>query len=210
MTTKSVDEVLSKIDEFKLITRCRNLIQIPSYPGEEKEKGEYVAKEMERMGLEVTEVLAAKDRSNIIGVLRGNGTGRSLMLCAHLDTHWPLESQEQIAHSALVKDGNIYGIGTGDSMAPMAAIWSAVDAVKTAGIQLKGDVIFSTTVDEMTYALGARALTDSGIKADMCLIGEPTDFNIGIVHAGRAEAEVTVEGTSLVEAGPYAKQMGLP
>ena len=103
MSSKTVDNVLAKIDGFKLLTLCRNLIKLPSYPGQEKEKGEYVTREMERMGLEVTEVSAARDRSNIIGVLRGDETGKSLMLCAHLDTHWPLESQEQMAHSGLIK-----------------------------------------------------------------------------------------------------------
>lgn len=95
-------------------------------------------------------------------------------------------------------------------MTPISAIFGAIDAIKKSDISLEGDIIFSTTVDEMTYGLGGRVLIENGMKADMCIIGEPTDFNIGVVHPGRAEAEIEVRGLVSTESGHYAVRAGMP
>ena len=203
------EKVRGLIDEFKTVSNLRNLIRIPSYTGEEKAKADYIAKEMERMGLEVIETYIDFEygRRNVLGVIRGNGTGRSLMLCSHIDTHWPRLGEEG-GHDARIEGDKIYGIGTGDSMTPMAAMFACVDAIKRSGIPLKGDLIFLTTADEMCFKEGAYLLEENGIKADYCVMGEATDFDIGIVHTGKAEIEIRTTGKSGYEIGAYAKRMG--
>jgi len=203
------EKVIGFIDEFKTISILRNLIRIPSFTGEEKAKADYVAKEMERVGLEVLETYIdfENGRRNVLGIIRGDGTGKSLMLCAHQDTHWP-RLDEVGGHDARIEGDRIYGIGTGDSMTPMAAMFGTVDAIKRSGISLKGDLIFLTTADEMNFKEGAYLLEESGMQADYCVMGEATNFDIGIVHTGKAEIEIKTIGKSGYEIGAYAKRMG--
>jgi acetylornithine deacetylase/succinyl-diaminopimelate desuccinylase-like protein len=203
------EKVIGFIDEFKTISILRNLIRIPSYTGEEKAKADYVAKEMERVGLEVIETYIdfENGRRNVLGIIRGDGTGKSLMLCAHLDTHWA-RLEEVGGHDARIEGDRIYGIGTGDSMTPMAAMFGTVDAIKRSGISLKGDLIFLTTADEMCFKEGAYLLEENGMRADYCVMGEATNLDIGIVHTGKAEIEIKTTGKSGYEIGAYAKRMG--
>lgn len=204
-----IDKVIGMIDEFKTVSILRNLIRIPSYTGEERVKADYVSKQMERMGLEIIETYLdyATGRRNVLGILRGNGTGKSMMLCAHLDTHWP-RLGEKGSHDARVEGDRIYGIGAGDSMAPMASMFGAVDAIKRSGVPLKGDLIFLASADEMCFKEGAFLLEENGIKADYCVMGEATDLDIGIVHTGKAEIEIKTLGRSAYEIAAYAERMG--
>lgn len=208
----SVDEVIAKLDTGKVISLLRSLIKIPSYIGEEEAKADFVARELERMGLEIIEmVLPTTDshrRRNVLGVLRGNETGRNLMVCAHLDTHWPVDGQFS-PHEAVLKDDKIYGVGTGDSLTPMAALLVAVDTVKRCGVPLKGDLIFAATVDELGHKQGAQMIAESGMKIDMCLegdVGAPLD--VFICHTGKVEVEIRTKGWSGFLVGAFSERTG--
>ena len=52
----------------------------------EAEIGSYVAAALNRLGLQTTTYELAPKRVNVVGVLPGSGSGRSLLLNAHLDT----------------------------------------------------------------------------------------------------------------------------
>lgn len=204
-----VEKALSKIDEFKLINYLRNLVRIPSYLGFEELKGDYISKEFERLGLEVVDVIIdAPNRRDVLGIMRGTGGGKSMMICAHLDTNWPVEGQVETAHEAIVKDGKIYGLGTGDSMAAMAAFLEAVDAIRRAKIELKGDLIFLASADELGHKEGALILEENILKADMCLVGETSGFDIGVVHSGKVEVEITTRGQIPALLAGYAEKTG--
>lgn len=210
---RRVDEVLSKMDRSKLITILRNLIKIPSYLGQEEAKADYVAHELERLGLEVIEMpLSTADawrRRNVLGILKGDGGGKSLMICAHLDTHSPVEGQFS-PHEGIIKDGKIYGVGTGDSIAPMAAFLGAIDTIKKSGVLLKGDLIFAGTVDELGHKQGAQMIIESGIKADMCIEGDVGNpLEIYICHTGKAELEIRTKGYTGYLVGAWAERSGL-
>lgn len=205
-----IDEVIGKIDNFKMVSILRNLVRIPSFTGEEKRKADYVAKEMERLGLEGIETYIdyPKGRRNVLGIMRNDGGGESLMLCAHLDTRFPREQEQFTKFETRMEGDMIYGNGTGDSMSPMAAIFGAFDAVKRAGVKLKGDIILLASADEMCFKEGALLLEENGITVDKCLIGEATDLDIGIVHTGKAELEIKTVGKTGYEIGVYAERMG--
>jgi acetylornithine deacetylase len=194
------DKILSQMDVPKLITYERNLVKIPSYLGEEEAKADYVAKELERIGAEVYEMpLPTEDpprRRSVIGILRGDGTGRTLLTGAHLDTHAKKEGQLH-AHDGVIEDGKIYGVGTGDSHPGLAAIMEAMDTIKRSGVQLKGDVIFVADADELGHKYGAKLVLDSGVKADMCIWCDASEdpINMYVCNTGKVEVEIRVKGT---------------
>ena len=209
---KSVDDVIAMLDEGKLISLLRSLIKIPSYIGEEEEKANFVQHHLERMGLEIVEmVLPTADchgRRNVLGIERGTGPGRNVMLCAHLDTHWPSVNHFS-AHEALVQDGKIYGIGTGDSLTPMAALLSAIDTVKRSGVAIKGDLIFAATVDELGHKQGGQMIAESGMKIDICLEGDVgSPYEVFICHTGKVEVEIRTKGSSGFIIGAFSERAG--
>jgi len=58
---------------------------VPGAPGE-REIADAIAREMRRIGLDVTIEEIAPNRPNVVGVIEGKARGRALMLCGHTDT----------------------------------------------------------------------------------------------------------------------------
>lgn len=115
--------------------------------------------------------------SPVIGaVIKGAGGGKSLMLSGHMDTVEP-GNGEWITGSAftpMYKDGMIYGRGSCDMKSGHAAIYTALKALKAAGIKLKGDVTVAASIDEEIGNNGMMAILDRGYRADACINTEPT------------------------------------
>ncbi len=203
-------EIMKQIEEFRAINNLRNLVKIPSYHGNEGPKADYVLREMERIGLETYElILEAPDRRCILGILPGSGKGRSLLFTAHMDSFWPPYMQEDTAHSANVKDGKIFGLGTGASYTPLAAALSVAHTLKKSGKDLKGDIKILATVDELGPKGGASLAMGSKLKADMCIMGQPTNLEIGVVHTGKVEVEITTRAFAKSVLLAFAERSGV-
>ncbi|MHB8586983.1 MAG: M20/M25/M40 family metallo-hydrolase [Thermoplasmatota archaeon] len=117
--------------------------------------------------------------------VRGRPT---LAFCGHLDVVPPGEGWEH-AHGAEEK-GRIWGRGTSDMLGSVAAwLWGVAGST-----QLPCATVLTT--DEETTMGGARELAAAGALArfDALLIGEPTDFEIGIAEKGVLWLRATVQG----------------
>ena len=195
------DKVLALLDETKLITICRNLVKIPGYLGQEEAVSDYVAGEMRNIGVALMETpISGEDsprRRSVHGILRGDGTGKSLFCTAHMDTFHPREGQ-LYPHDGMVEDGKIYGVGMGDNLDDVAAFIVALDTIKRSGVKLRGDITAGGTVDELGAKRGAKAILDSGFKADMCIFGDTatTPLHATRCNVGKVEAEVRTSGAS--------------
>lgn len=195
------DKVLGQLDRKRLIELTRNVADIVSITGEEKAIAEYLGQEFAGLGMEVKYQEVEEGRPNVIGTLKGTGGGAVLMFCAHLD-HFD-NPQETV-----VTEDRIYGRGLVNMKCAFPCYIVAVEMLKKAGVELKGDIIISGVVGEIEKApvsrfsgksyrgagVGARFMMDHGVTADMCIIGEPTGLHLQIGNAGLIWARVTVEG----------------
>ena len=117
-------------DLVKLITDLVEIESVnpsldPSGSGEGRIAA-FLAIWMEQAGLHVTTQETASGRPNVIGVRRGTGGGRSLMLNAHMDTVSVGGMTEGL--TARVEGNRLYGRGSYDMKASLAAIMlAAVD-----------------------------------------------------------------------------------
>src|SRR3954452_10452383 len=147
----------------------------------------FVAEWLERAGLEVTLEEVAPGRPNVVGVRRGSGGGRSLVLNAHMDTvgfagmDAPLEAR--------IDGDRMYGRGTCDMKAGLAAAMSAAASVDG----LAGDVIVAAVADEEAGALGTRAFVERW-AADGAIVTEPTEELVAVAHKGFVGFEIETAG----------------
>ena len=140
-----------------------------------------------------------KDRPNVVGVLKGTGNGRSIVLNGHIDT-MPFDNlDEWHAHplDPVVKDGKLYGRGSCDMKAGLAACVLAVEALVHSGVRLKGDVILQSVVDEEGGGNGTLACIERGYTADGAIFAEPTELNIMPAHMGFLFYRIVVRGKAL-------------
>ncbi|MGM0603259.1 MAG: ArgE/DapE family deacylase [Bacillota bacterium] len=140
-----------------------------------------------------------EDRPNLLGRFSGSGEGRSLILNGHIDT-MPYGEKERWKHdpfSAKEIDGEIYGLGGCDMKGGLAASLLALDLIKKAGVELKGDVLFESVIDEEGGGNGTLAFVQEGIKADGAVVCEPTSNLLQVGHMGFIFYRVKVFGKAL-------------
>ena len=187
------------IDESYLTKLTRELIRInsinPSLSSDgkgEAEIGAFVAEKLSELGLDVTTSEIAPGRVNVIGLLRGTGGGKSLLLNAHMDTVG-VESMAIDPFGGELRDGRIYGRGAQDMKGSLAAIIAAAKAIVDANIRLRGDLLITGVADEEYSSIGTEALVKL-FKADSAIVTEPTDMHICRAHRGFIWFEVETIG----------------
>jgi acetylornithine deacetylase len=136
-------------------------------------------------------------RTCVAGRLAGTGGGRSLHLNGHIDVV-PVESPERWAHDPWggeLHDGRIWGRGAGDMKAGLAAYLIATEAVLAVGVPLRGDLHFTSVIEEESGGNGMRAVLAAGYGADATLIGEPTDLRVHLNGVGVIWARLTARSS---------------
>src|SRR2546422_580573 len=163
---------------------------VPSGSGETA-IAQYVASWISAAGLDVGIVEPVPGRPSVVGVLRGTGGGRSLMLNAHMDTVGAGGMPE--AFSPHVEHGRVYGRGAYDMKASLAAIM--ITAREAARLRLKGDLIITAVADEEVASLGTSAVIER-YRADAAIVTEPTELRLCLAHKGFVWLEVETTGVA--------------
>ncbi|MGP5099523.1 M20 family metallopeptidase [Brachybacterium alimentarium] len=136
-------------------------------------------------------------RPNLVATLRGSGDGRSVILNGHVDTvtREPLPWGPHGPFSGKVIDGKLFGRGSYDMKAGLAALAVVVRILADEGIALPGDVIFESVVDEENAgANGTLACCVRGYEADLVIIPEPTNMEVCPQARGGQVFTLTAEG----------------
>lgn len=151
----------------------------------------FVADWLERAGLEVTLEEVVPGRPNVIGIARGSGGGRSLMLNAHMDTVGVAGMERP--HDPVIVDNRLYGRGAYDMKGGLAAIMAAGARAKQQS--LRGDVIVTAVVDEEYASIGTETIAKHW-QADAAIVTEPTELEICTAHKGFAWFTVETSGVA--------------
>ncbi|WP_181706107.1 M20 family metallopeptidase [Chthonobacter rhizosphaerae] len=186
----SINPLFPGIDRAAVIggeTRCTDLL------------GERLA----ALGAEIHRVAPDPERTNVVAVLKGAGGGRSLILNGHLDTVAPFTPERWISGDPwkpTLKDGRLYGLGSTDMKGGLVSVVLALQAIRAAGVRLKGDVQVHAVVGEetMSHELGTSAVLEAGFTADAAIVVEPSSqpfpLSVAPVSAGNFNLEITVRG----------------
>jgi acetylornithine deacetylase len=161
---------------------------VPGGAGE-AEIARFVAHWLGDRGLEVHTIEPRPGRPSIVGIARGRGGGRSLMLNAHMDTVG-VEGM-QAPFEPRIENGRLYGRGAYDMKGSLAACMVAGAAA--AQEDLAGDVIVTAVADEEFASIGTQAVLEQH-SADAAIVTEPTQLRACVAHKGFVWAELETAG----------------
>jgi succinyl-diaminopimelate desuccinylase len=166
----------------------------------EAEVAQVVLQELHHLGYTQTQIVGVSEqRPNILCSIPGNGgSQKTLILSTHMDTVEPVDDYTRPPWGAQIEANRLYGVGSADAKAQIAAFVYAVHALHLAGIQLAGNLLLAFVVDEEVGACspyGTRYLFEQGlIHGDGAIIGEPGDDKIAIGHRGLYRFRLRVHG----------------
>lgn len=184
------------------VTLTQTLIRIDSAnpglgsapgPGETS-VAQFVSAWLEHRDIETHWIEPTDGRPSVVGVVRGTGGGKSLMLNGHIDTV-TLTGYEDDPLSGHIRDGKIYGRGSADMKGGVAAAMVTLANVAQ-GDRLAGDVIFTGVADEEANSIGTEQVLEAGWRANAAIVSEPTNQEIVHAHRGFVWLEVKIHGVA--------------
>lgn len=192
-----------------LVALLQQLIRIPSPnpPGDCRAIAEFCAAFLRNAGFATT-LVAPDDRAwSVVGIL-GEADSPSLIYHAHIDTvplgrnaRWSVDP-----FAGTVADGRVYGLGSVDDKAPLAAMLLAAAAIGAQAVRLHGRLVVVCAADEEVGGrLGTKWLTDDGHvpACDFVVVGEQTHNRVATAHKGVLRAAFHVAGRTSHATDPW-------
>lgn len=143
--------------------------------------------------------IAAGFRTNVVGSVSGDGSGRSLILFAHPDSE-PVRAAawQQQPFAGTIADGRLYGWGVADDLLGVAAGVASLTALAQARVRPGGTVTMASTPSKR-HARGVAAILHHGLTADAAVYLHPAESGAGLAEikalaSGQLLFRVTVTG----------------
>ena len=213
--SKAVEELREDIIEFTF-----KLVRQPSMLGEEASVLRVMEEELIKLGLEPTKVpmnpeilskhpgwnqipdwisppINYESHYNVVATRRADDKGgKSALFNGHLDivSPEPLSRWTRDPFEPELKDGWIYGRGSGDMKSGVAAMCYGLRAVEKAGFGLRAPVTLEGVIEEECTGNGTLACIHAGYDADAVLIPEPSGPTICTNQVGVFWFKVMIGG----------------
>ncbi|HMN30280.1 MAG TPA: M20/M25/M40 family metallo-hydrolase, partial [Caldilineaceae bacterium] len=184
-----MDELAQLLSELVAINSI-NPDLTPDAPGEGEIAG-FIASWLERAGLEVFVHEVRPGRPNVVGIARGSGGGKTLLLNGHIDTVGV--SGMRAPHQPRRVGDRLYGRGAYDMKAGVAACLLAAAAARQE--KLRGDLLVTAVMDEEYAGIGTMDLAER-YRADAAIIAEPTELQLIVAHKGFVWLELETTGVA--------------
>ena len=200
--------ILQQVDQGfdKQIKFTQDLVRYPSQRGQEHTAQDYIFKalqergyKMDRWSINIDDI---KDHSgfspvkisydNAVNVIATHHprqeTGRSLILNGHIDVVplGPVDMWSRPPYEPYIDGDWLYGRGSGDMKAGLAANIFAMDTLKHLGYQPAATVYIQSVTEEECTGNGSLACLAKGYRADAVIIPEPVEdmlvrANVGVI-----------------------------
>ncbi|MET0219048.1 MAG: M20 family metallopeptidase [Tardiphaga sp.] len=192
---------------------AQKLIQFPSLnpPGDEKPCADFIANLLSRNGFNIMRHDFAPNRPSLVARLPGTSPLVPLCFTGHLDVV-PLGNApwQHPPFEGVIADGRLYGRGSSDMKAGIAAFISAALAHLRDGAVFRRGLTFVITAGEETGCEGAFDLARKDALGDCALliVAEPTSNHPVFAHKGSLRVKVSAKGrtahSSMPEEGDNA------
>jgi len=214
--TPTSEQIIAAADALhdEAIDMLADLVRHPSTLGNEASAQNHMADVFAGLGLNVDkfeiDIDAIKDlpgfspvdwsyegKENVVAIHQPQrNTGRSLIFNGHIDVvpEGPADMWTDPPYEPVVRDGWLYGRGSGDMKAGIVAFTMAYKALQTMGLQPAAPVYRQTVIEEECTGNGALACLARGYTADAAVITEPTGKQLMTAQLGVMWFRVTVRG----------------
>jgi acetylornithine deacetylase len=202
------------------IDLLQKMVAIPSVSGEEEELAVFAEAVAHSWGLSVHRTDAA-----VTVEVPGRALGPTLALVSHLDVVPPGEGWTRDPFTPTVEGTRLYGRGSGDAKASVAAMLYAAKDVASAGGPATGRLLVILGYGEETKHTTMDRAVEAAGEVDAAVVGEPTNLDFAIAqrglmmvdllapgdqrHAGYAAADGEFSNAALVLARDLLKLDGL-
>jgi acetylornithine deacetylase len=172
-------------DELSLLER---LVAIPSVSGEEGPLALMVEQTVRAWGLDVV-----RDDSSVRVEVRSRAPGPTLALVSHLDVVPPGAGWTRDPFSPAVEGTRLYGRGSGDAKASVAAMLSAARDLHAAGLTAGRLLVILGYGEETRNTTMEQAVAAAG-EIHAAVVGEPTNLEPATAQRGLMMVDLVAEG----------------
>ena len=201
------EKILNRIDHQGLIELTRRLVQFQTVnpPADYSEIAPYLQKVLSDLGMESHVLEGAPGKKNAFGLWRGASEKKVLLLSGHTDVvpAGDLNQWEHDPFTGEIHEGWLWGRGSVDMKAAIAAQIFAAKAVIDSKIPLASSLVLGCTVDDETAgAWGMKYVIEKGLsslgwpKPTAHVLGEANDLNLTGSFKGRLWVRVSTRGKS--------------
>jgi len=194
-------DLITPETQQELIDFTQSLIRIKSYSGQEEEIIRFIEQKMKTLGYD--EVII-DSMGNILGRI-GNGD-KTILFDSHVDTVAVNDETEWNVppFSGEIVDGRLYGRGSVDMKASVAASIYAGAIAKRLGFDSGRTIYVSCTVfEEDCDGENLKHLfKELNLKPDYVVICEPSNNVITLGHKGKAQISIKTHGVSAHGSAP--------
>jgi acetylornithine deacetylase len=171
------------------IDLLRELVAIPSLSGEETDLAVFVEETVRRWGLDVV-----RDANGVRIEVQGWSVGPTLAYVSHLDVVPPGAGWTRDPFVPTIEGTRLYGRGSGDAKASVAAmLYAAKDVVDQGGMD-SGRLLILLGFSEETKNTTMGAAAELAGDIDAAVIGEPTSLDFAIAQRGLLMVDLLAQG----------------
>ena len=171
------------------IDLLRELVAIPSLSGEETDLAVFVEETARRWGLDVV-----RDAHGVRIEVQGWSVGPTLAYVSHLDVVPPGAGWTRDPFVPAIEGTRLYGRGSGDAKASVAAMLYAVKDVVDQGGMDSGRLLILLGYSEETKNTTMGAAAELVGPIDAAVIGEPTGLEFAIAQRGLLMVDLLAQG----------------
>lgn len=213
LMNKSEVEAAVKNNLDGAVSLLSDLIRLPSVRGNQQEIGRFLKPSVERLA-DSAELVVLPDSlmddpdysfplenftygetANLRLKIAGAGGGKTLAFNTHMDVV-PETTGQVDAFSPAVRDGRVYGRGANDAKGQVVTMWLVLKALRDLRLRPAGDITVDFVVEEECGGNGTLLVVRNGLKADGCVVLEPTDLQVIHLVRGAVWFEVRTSGVA--------------
>lgn len=171
------------------------MIAVPSFSRDEGATAQLIFDHLAEKG-----AAPVRFRNNVYALSEGFDPSRpTLLLNSHHDTVRPAASYTLDPFSPDIREGRLYGLGSNDAGASVAALTNTFLSLR--GASLPVNLLLAITAEEEVGGEnGMRAflphLSEKGISISCAIVGEPTEMQPAIAERGLVVLDCLTEGVT--------------
>ncbi|MED5363219.1 MAG: M20/M25/M40 family metallo-hydrolase, partial [Bacteroidota bacterium] len=175
-----------------VIELLMQLIEIPSFSGEESQTADCIQNWLHSKGVETQRI-----QNNVFALNKHYDPSKpNLLLNSHHDTVLPNKAYTRDPHKAEIIDGKLFGLGSNDAGGALVSLLGLFVHFYASENLTYNLIIAATAEEESSGPNGLNSLLKDLPDIDVAIVGEPTQMQLAIAEKGLVVFDAVVKGTA--------------